>query len=516
MSEPLKYTDKDFASLRAEMVARIPQTTPRWTDYNQSDVGITLLELTAFAVSQLLFYLDNAANEAYLPLARQRRNVINLTKLLGYRLDGVTSSTAVVRFSLAAAHTHRIEIPKGARVATAAEEVLHFVTTAISTLAVGDTEVLVGVRQGVPKSESFQTDGTQSQRYRLADSAADRSSVEVIIDGTIWTQVDSFISYEASDRVYLVEIDGVGNVEILFGDGFNGLAPVVSSVDNLKINYLASSGLEGNVGSGTITKILSPIFDVLSVPVSLSVVNTQAATGGADEETIDHAREQAPAELSALFRAMTAKDYESLLEGYPGVLKAGAWGEQDENPPDYNLYNWVMLSVTPDGVTRAALVADPANNGKPSDQLKADLLEFLEERKCITTRLKILDPVYVGVDVEANVFYMSGALSSTVKADVEDAIINFFDPETMPFGKEIRRSNIIRLMDATAGVSYVEVTKLKTDASPTDLEESLEHKRFELPFLRTLTITVAKAEDTPLRAGTYPCPPEPPAPPEEQ
>jgi predicted phage baseplate assembly protein len=381
---------------------------------------------------------------------------------------------------------------------------------------VGDTEVQVGVRQGTPSTETFQTDGSANQRYLLASKVIDRLSVEVVTDGVIWTQVDSFISYESTDRVYLVEIDGDGNVEVVFGDNFNGLAPSASSINNLSIHYLVSDGSEGNVGISTITNILDTLLDVDSVAVSVAVTNLQAATGGADEETLDHAREQAPAELSSLFRAMTKTDYESLLEGFPGIQRASVWGEQDENPPDYNLYNWVLMSFTPTNVTRADLVADPVNNGQPSGQLKTDVLAYLEERKCVTTRLKIVDPVYIAVDVEANVYYTSGSLSSTVKADVEDAIIGFFDPDTMPFGQEIRRSNIVRLMDATVGVSYVDLTKLTTDASPTDLESSLEHKRYEKPFLRTLTVTIAKAVDTPLRAEVYPLPPAPPAPPEEQ
>src|SRR3954468_4188277 len=47
--------DRSFEQLRDELVRRIPVYAPEWTDHNESDPGIALLELFAFLGESLLF-----------------------------------------------------------------------------------------------------------------------------------------------------------------------------------------------------------------------------------------------------------------------------------------------------------------------------------------------------------------------------------------------------------------------------------------------------------------------------
>ena len=39
------YINKDYESIRQELLAKIPQLTDRWTDFNHSDLGVVLLDL---------------------------------------------------------------------------------------------------------------------------------------------------------------------------------------------------------------------------------------------------------------------------------------------------------------------------------------------------------------------------------------------------------------------------------------------------------------------------------------
>jgi hypothetical protein len=109
----ISYTNKDYESLRRELLARVPQLTERWTDFNASDLGVVLLELFCGVGDMLAYYLDAQAAEAFLPTARQRQNVINLCKLIGYRLDGPVAATTTLRFSLAAPLAKDLLIPMG-------------------------------------------------------------------------------------------------------------------------------------------------------------------------------------------------------------------------------------------------------------------------------------------------------------------------------------------------------------------------------------------------------------------
>jgi hypothetical protein len=509
----LSLTGRDFSDIRSQLISAIPTITDRWTDLSQSDVGITLIELMASVGTMLSFYLDHQANEAFLPTTRERRNVINLCKLIAYRLQDVTSSTTVLRFSLQAPLSVRVDVPKYTRVATAVGDVVPFTTTALATIPAGDTEVLVGARQGVLAQESFRTTGTPNQVFSLSASLVDVSSIEVVVDDVVWAEVDSFVAAEGGDRVFVVDVDASGVVSVSFGDGSFGYSPPNATSVNVSVTYLTSMGSAGNVGTGVVTTLLDQISDVLGNPVSLLVTNTQAATGGADQETIEHAQANAPAQLSALFRAMTRDDYVALCTGFPGVGKAVAWGEQEGSSPDYNLFNWVLVSASPAGLTREALLADPTS-GLLSDQLKGDLLDFLEGRKCITTRVKLVDPQYVPVDVSVLVYTAPGALATQVKAAVVSALEAFFVPDSTTFGQAVYQSNVVRVVDSLPGVDHSQLMVLRTDSTDpgTQVVTFLSLSRYALPYLRTLVVTTQPATFSPAPASVYPCPAIVPAP----
>ncbi|MEU5342926.1 putative baseplate assembly protein [Streptomyces sp. NPDC020766] len=63
--------DRDFEQLRAELIQRIPTFTPEWTDHNDSDPGIALLDLFAFLGESVLFrfnQIPDATKVAFLRL----------------------------------------------------------------------------------------------------------------------------------------------------------------------------------------------------------------------------------------------------------------------------------------------------------------------------------------------------------------------------------------------------------------------------------------------------------------
>ena len=68
----IAYTNKDYESLRRELLGKAPQLTDRWTDFNASDLGVVLLEFFCGVGDMLAYYLDAQAAEAYLPTVRQR------------------------------------------------------------------------------------------------------------------------------------------------------------------------------------------------------------------------------------------------------------------------------------------------------------------------------------------------------------------------------------------------------------------------------------------------------------
>ena len=62
--------DRSYAQLAGELKARIPVYNPEWTDHNEADPGITLLELFAFQAENLLYRMNQVPEATYLEFLR--------------------------------------------------------------------------------------------------------------------------------------------------------------------------------------------------------------------------------------------------------------------------------------------------------------------------------------------------------------------------------------------------------------------------------------------------------------
>jgi len=98
-SEPIiDYLAKDYAGFRRLLLDRLSVVMPEWRERNVADIGITLVELLAYAADHLSYYQDTIANEAYLGTARQRISMRRHARLLDYTMHDGCNARAWVRF----------------------------------------------------------------------------------------------------------------------------------------------------------------------------------------------------------------------------------------------------------------------------------------------------------------------------------------------------------------------------------------------------------------------------------
>ena len=75
--------ERSFEALLGEVVRRIPVDSPEWTDFNESDPGVTLLELFAFLAETLLWQTDERQRKR----RRRRRLAILVVGTAGIGLS---------------------------------------------------------------------------------------------------------------------------------------------------------------------------------------------------------------------------------------------------------------------------------------------------------------------------------------------------------------------------------------------------------------------------------------------
>ena len=172
LAQATDYTDKDFDSLRLRLQSLVRSVFPDWTDFNVANFGNILLELYAFVGDVLTFYQDNQARESRLLTATQRKNLIALTKLLGFRPAGARAATVEEVFTLAATPAADVLLPRGTQVRTAS------VTEPVSFQLLGDVVIPAGasppIASGTPSTPSRRTSCSRRPGCRTRRSSFPR------------------------------------------------------------------------------------------------------------------------------------------------------------------------------------------------------------------------------------------------------------------------------------------------------------------------------------------------------
>lgn len=107
---PIDYLAKDYASFRRLILDRLALVMPAWQERHVPDIGITLVEVLAYAGDYLSYYQDAVATEAYLDTARQRISVRRHARLVDYLLHEGCNARAWVTVAVSQAS---LTLPRG-------------------------------------------------------------------------------------------------------------------------------------------------------------------------------------------------------------------------------------------------------------------------------------------------------------------------------------------------------------------------------------------------------------------
>ncbi|QDG52264.1 putative baseplate assembly protein [Persicimonas caeni] len=104
---PPKLDDRDFEALFREARNRIPQYLPEWTDWNESDPGITLLQLQSWLAETILYRLNQVPELHY----------VKMLELLGEELLAAQPAVAHLTFEAKPDAGSEVVVPPRTRVA---------------------------------------------------------------------------------------------------------------------------------------------------------------------------------------------------------------------------------------------------------------------------------------------------------------------------------------------------------------------------------------------------------------
>lgn len=118
----IDYLARDYRSFRKLMLDRLSVVAPDWEERNPADLGVTLVEILAYAADQLSYYQDAVATEAYLETARRRTSVRRHARLLDYPMHDGCNARTWVHLAMVEGQTVGSEddpaLPSGSRLLT--------------------------------------------------------------------------------------------------------------------------------------------------------------------------------------------------------------------------------------------------------------------------------------------------------------------------------------------------------------------------------------------------------------
>ena len=96
----VNYLNKDFTALKTSLMNYAKSYFPNtYRDFNETSPGMMLLEMNAYVGDVLSFYIDQQYQEMLLPLAEERRNIVTMAKMFGYKVKPIVASYVDLTFT---------------------------------------------------------------------------------------------------------------------------------------------------------------------------------------------------------------------------------------------------------------------------------------------------------------------------------------------------------------------------------------------------------------------------------
>ena len=382
------YTKYDYDALVAE-VTRLLSNKNEWKDAYQSSTGQTLIQVVAALNDQLHYMLERRSQENFLPTARLQTSVNAIVNMMGYRPQRKVSATGTLTLTLVdgngvpVQNTDTIIIPKYSKL-TFDDDV--FVNVEDITLLPTQTyPYTFTIKEGTTLSTTFDPSDITSTLFlsnyiELGDYLSiENTSFYIYTTTQTFTDVierigtdapiDSLSFATATDEVYDVNNTNSG-LRILFGDGVSGEKPT----GTLNVKYIESSGKSVEVvttgNAFVFDDFKTDLVDESAATYKYTLTNTSPIDDGADEETIEQVKVNAPSYVRTSNRAASKDDYIFWINqsNIGGIVDANAYGEEEIGISVINANNVYIIYLTGDGLpltsTDLALLDDYMDNYK--------------------------------------------------------------------------------------------------------------------------------------------------------
>lgn len=442
----VSYITRSYQQIKASLIQGLVSKVPEITDHSESNILIILISMFSGVAEMIGYYIDNAAREAFILSARRYASMIQLTKLIDYRVKASNPATVEMTiFFDAAIPLQGSGLPYQLPINIEVEDAngVRFISqnTSPASIVAGSRSIIIPfIQQVTLQNQNLGTTvgSTASQQFILPNGYVDRS-LRAVIGGVDYDLVDTFAYSFPQSTHFIVVVDETGTAYMVLGDGSNGKIPSAGSA--IIASFKTTSGIAGNLAAGTINELVTDLAAYLPVSTVVTVSNANSSTGGVGYESIENIRKKAPLSVRTLSRAVTKQDYIDITKLHPGVSKADT--------------NFVC------GKTLDIFVV-PINGGIAVHALLDDVGNYLDEFKMVGTFPIMRAAGTTNIVLEADVTLKFRADPAVATPAILAAIKDFFSLEKQDINKAIYKSALQALIQAITTTEFLNITKLTT------------------------------------------------------
>ena len=460
-SNKFVVADLDFDTIKDNLRAFLQDQT-QFSDYNFEGSGFSvLLDTLAYNTHYLGFNANMLTNEMYLDSADIRKNIVSLAKMLGYTPTSPKAPMASVDITLNDGSGSSVTMDKGTTFTSVIDNVTYqFITNQDISMTPLDGVYKfsdVPIYEGTLVSFRYTVDSNDvDQRFIIPSANADTSSLKVTVqtsasDTTIetYTLASGLKGLNNTSKAYFLKETDTGKFEVYFGDGVLGNKLADGNV--VILEYIITNKEEANGAS--VFKVGSSVGGFTDI----SIVTKSDAEGGAEGESKESIRFNAPLQYTSQDRAVTTTDYETLVKSiYPNAQSISAWGGEDDETP---IYGVVKISIK-------------APSGTLTDTTKLDIVKKLKPYNVASVRPEIVDPITTSIMLFVNAKYDkkgTAKTADTLKSEITNAITDYNENTLTAFDGVFRFSKLTGIVDSvdTSILSNITTVKMRKTFTPT-------------------------------------------------
>jgi hypothetical protein len=446
MATNLNVTELDFADIKQNLKNFLKQQS-EFSDYDFDGSGLNvLLDVLAYNTHYNALNAHYSLNESFLDSAQIRGNVVTRAKLLGYTPRSVLSPRGKVNIVVDISGEIGtiptvLELTRGTKLNTvvSGEEFQYVVLETQQATLVGTTYTFsdVVIAEGSVRELKYRVDNDiENQKFQLTDYNADSSTLRVRVQSNeesssfdIYTPFESLRGVDSTSKVYYLQENPSGFFEVYFGDGITGFKPANNNI--ITLDYVITEGIESNGANNF------DMLDDINGYSSITVTLASAASGGAEEETMESIRFNAPLTFISQNRAVTADDYAAIIKKeFSNIDSISTWGGEDNDPPDYGK---VYIAIKP-------LLAETLTTAEKTDITGA----ILKGKNVVSIVPEIVNTNFTYLEIDAAFKYnpnLTDRSSVELQSVVRDTITDYNFNNLNKFDGVFRHSQLTKAID---------------------------------------------------------------------